>query len=106
MKRLRILLYIVRNKYIVTTLAFLVWIIVFDKNNILSQLKLTSKLHQLKNEKKYFLQQIRQDDIETKELMTDPASLEKFAREEYLMKRDSEDIFLIIHKDTVPVTEN
>ena len=73
--------------------------IIFDKNNLLSQIRLAKKLHQLKGEKQYYIDQVKQDEIETNELLTNPENLEKFAREQYLMKRDSEDIFLIVHRD-------
>jgi len=86
---------------VIVTLAFLVWITVFDKNNLLSQIELAKKLHGLKNDKAYFMQEIRQNDKETKELLSDPKDLEKYAREKYLMKRDSEDIFLIIQDDSL-----
>ena len=99
MKRLRILVYIIKHKYIFTFLVFFVWIFFFDKNNLISQIELAKKLHQLKNDKKYYLQQIKADSLETIELMTNPVNLEKFARERYMMKRDSEDIYLIVHKE-------
>ena len=81
-------------------MAFFVWILVFDKNNLLSQIELAKKLLQLKTDKAYYVKQIKADSIETMELLTNPENLEKFAREKYLMKRDSEDIFLIVHEDT------
>lgn len=98
MKRI---LNIIKNKYVIITVAFFVWILVFDKNNILSQIELAKKLRQIKTDRTYYIQQIKEDSIETKELMTNPANLERFAREKYLMKRDSEDIFLIVREDTV-----
>jgi cell division protein FtsB len=81
--------------------AFFVWILVFDKNNILSQIELAKKLHQIKADRTYYVKQIKADSVETKELLTNPENLEKFAREKYLMKRDSEDIFLIVHEDSI-----
>jgi transcription initiation factor IIF auxiliary subunit len=99
MKRLRLLVYIIRHKYLFTFFLFFIWIFFFDKNNLISQIELAKKLHQLKNDKKYYLQQIKTDSIETIELMTNPVNLEKFARERYMMKRDSEDIYLIVHKE-------
>jgi len=98
---LRKIFNIFKNKFVIVTLAFLVWITVFDKNNLLSQIELAKKLHGLKNDKAYFMQEIRQNDKETKELLSDPKDLEKYAREKYLMKRDSEDIFLIIQDDSL-----
>ena len=103
MRQLRILLYIIRNRYIVTTTVLLVWILVFDKNNLLSQIDLAHKLHQLKEDKKYYIEHIKQDETEVRELTNkdNPEILEKFAREKYLMKRDSEDIFIIVRPDTL-----
>ena len=96
MKQLKFFLYLFKNKYIVTTVVFFVWILVFDKNNLLSQIELVKKLHQLKEDQKYYELQIKQDEKDIQELLTNPETLEKFAREKYLMKRDSEDIFLIV----------
>jgi hypothetical protein len=93
---------IIKNKFIITSLAFLTWIVVFDKNNLISQIELAKKLHRLKGDKTYYAEQIKQDETDTRELLTNPENLEKFAREKYLMKRDSEDIFLIIHNDSLP----
>lgn len=75
--------------------------IVFDKNNIILQVELARKLHKLKGDKTYYTEQIKKDETDTRELLTNPENLEKFAREKYLMKRDSEDIFLIIHNDSL-----
>jgi len=101
MKQLRIFIHIIRNKYVYTSLAFLVWIFIFDKNNLLSQIELAQKLNKLKGDKKYYTEQIKKDESETTELLTNPDNLEKFARENYLIKRDSEDIFLIIRQDSI-----
>jgi len=97
---LRKILNILKNKYVIITLVFFVWILVFDKNNLLSQLELARKLEKLKEDKNYYLKEIVADSIKTHELLTNPENLEKFARERYLMKRDSEDIFLIVPKDS------
>ena len=101
MKFLRILVIIIRNKYIVITTAFFIWILIFDKNNLLSQLELSRKLHKLKDDKKFYIGEIKKDEKTANKLLTDPDYLEKFAREKYLMKRDSEDIFLVIPADSL-----
>lgn len=98
---LKKIFHIVKNKYVIITIAFFVWILVFDKNNIISQSDLAGKLKKLKEDKNYYINEIREDSIETQELLTNPENLEKFARERYLMKRDSEDIFLIVRRDSV-----
>ena len=101
MKHLGIFVHIIRRKYIYTTLALFVWIFVFDRNNLLSQIQLAKKLHQLQRDKKYYKDQIILDEKNTQELLTNPENLEKYARENYLMKRDSEEIFLIIKQDSL-----
>jgi len=97
---LKKILNIFKNKYIITTLVFFIWLLVFDKNNFLSQIELARKLNQVKEDRKYYLEKIKRDKIETQELLTNPENLEKFAREKYLMKRDSEDIFIIVREDS------
>jgi cell division protein DivIC len=93
---LKKILNIVLNKYLITTVAFIVWLVFFDCNNVMMQQDLKAKLQELQVEKKFYLDEIRRDSILTRQLQTDTAALEKFAREKYLMKKDGEDIFLVI----------
>ena len=85
-----------KNKYVIAILAFLVWIMFFDRNNFINQVRLVNTLHELNEQKDFFQREIRKDSIELHRLKTDTASLEKFAREKYLMKKENEDIYLII----------
>jgi len=87
---------VLTNKYLITTVAFAVWMVFFDSNNLLTRNKLQEKLDGLNAEKQFYIQEIRKDSILTDRLMTDSAQLEKFARERYLMKRDKEDVYLVI----------
>ena len=89
---------ILKNKYVLITLAFIIWLLFFDKNNIISQIKLRKNLKQIKHDKEYYTKEIQKDSISTQELLTDTSNLIKFAREKYLMKKDCEDIFLIIRE--------
>jgi cell division protein FtsB len=84
------------NKYFLTTLAFVVWLVFFDSNNILNRLKLRDKLNDLKKEKKFYLDEIKHDSILTQKLLSDSVEIERYARERYLMKKDNEDVYLII----------
>ena len=70
----------------------------FDRNNILNQIQLRQNLHQYQKEKQFYLEQIAADSEATYDLMSDSVHLEKFARERYYMKKDSEDVFLMIQK--------
>jgi len=89
---------LLKNKYIFATLIFIVLMVFFDKNNIITQIKLHGKLNKLKEEKEFYQQGINKNKINIQELRTNPEKLEKYAREQYLMKKDSEDIYLIIDK--------
>lgn len=85
-----------RNLYILFTVLFVVWILFFDQHNLFSQYRLTKELRKYEAQKAYYLDQIEKDRLAMEELVSDRASLERFGREEYLMKRDNEDIFLIV----------
>jgi cell division protein DivIC len=88
-----------RNKYFLTGLAFIIWITFLDRNNFVSQYKYRKELKGLKNERQFYLDEIRRDSISLQKLATDSTESERIAREKYNMKRDSEDIFIIVHKE-------
>ena len=88
-----------RNYYIVTGICFLVWMTFLDSNDLISRFKLGAKLRNLSNEKEYYQSKIADVEKDRAELLTDQDLLEKFAREKYLMKRESEDIFIIQQED-------
>lgn len=88
-----------RNKFLLTIAIFVVWIFLFDSNNLLDRIKDIRNLNQLKSDREYYIEKTTQDSLRLKELKTDNANLEKFAREQYLMKRDNEDIFVVVKKD-------
>ena len=92
------ILVILKNKYFLTFIVLLVYILFFDRNDIISQIELTRKLNKLKQEKKYFSDEVEKNKKEMNELKTNPENLEKFAREKYLMKKDNEDIFVIVEE--------
>ena len=87
-----------RNFYIVTTAIFLVWMLALDSNNLIARFQLTSKLSSLESEREYYLEKIQDVQKDREELFGDRESVEKFAREKYLMKKDSEDIFVVVEE--------
>lgn len=89
---------ILKNKYFYTGLAFVIWMLFFDSNNMIRQAKLSSNLNRLEKQKAYYLSEIKKDSTALHQLQTDLNTLEKFARERYLMKRDNEDIYLIVRE--------
>ena len=91
MKAIRFL----KNKYLIATVLFLVWMLFFDHNNIFLHLQYRKELNELKTSKKYYQEQINKTREEVELIKTNPQALEKVAREQYLMKKDNEDIFVV-----------
>ena len=90
---------IFRNFYFTTIVVFLAWMLILDPNNLISRYQLSSKLGTLEDEKEYYQEKIKEVEKDRDELFGDRESIEKFAREKYLMKKESEDIFIIEEKD-------
>ncbi|MCD4684072.1 MAG: septum formation initiator family protein [Bacteroidales bacterium] len=88
-----------KNKYVIAILAFFIWMMFFDRNNIINQVKLVYTLKGLNQQNEYYMQEMKKDSAELVKLRTDSSSLEKFAREKYLMKKENEDIFLIVKEE-------
>jgi len=90
---------IFRNFYFITTVLFLVWMLFFDSNDFITQYQMSKKLADLEEDKQHYLEKMEEVQQDRKELLGNPALLEKFAREKYLMKRPNEDVFIIVPKD-------
>lgn len=87
------------NKYVIVLVLFIVWMGFFDENSFLNQRELDEEIDKLENANEYYKKQIDADQNIIDNL-NDPDSLERYAREEYKMKRENEDIF-IIEYDTI-----
>lgn len=85
-----------RNKYILTIIIFIVWLAFLDSNNLIATHKEKKNLRKLKAEKEYYVQRIEEDKRKLYELRTDNQNLEKFAREQYKMKKPDEDLYIIL----------
>jgi cell division protein FtsB len=68
----------------------------FDSSSVLNRIKYRDKLNSLKQEKHFYLEEIKKDSILSQKLLSDTSEIEKFARENYLMKKEKEDVFLVI----------
>ncbi len=96
MQRLKVLLPWLKNRFVLVGLVFLVWMIFFDSNDLISQYKYKRKLNQLEENKNFYLEQIELVKKDKEELFTNLEKLEKFAREKYKMKRDDEDLYIVL----------
>ena len=82
------------SKYVIALTAFAVWMTFFDARDIPTRMAHSKELQQLNTKIDYYHQQIEATQNELKNLKSDPATLEKYAREKYLMKKDNEEIFI------------
>lgn len=89
--------YWLKNKYFLAVMVFLAWITFFDNNHSLIMVVQNSfKLKERRAEKERYLLEIKETNKALDHLSSDPKMLEKFAREKYKLKRENEDVFLII----------
>lgn len=87
------------NFYIIIGVVFLVWLTFFDSNDLYTQLKQTAKLKGLEDEKQFYVEKIAEVKADREELLSNDELLEKFARENYLMKKPTEDIYVIVENE-------
>jgi cell division protein FtsB len=93
------LLNFIRNKYLLSVAAFVVWMLFFDKNDMVSQYAYRSQLNKLQDEDDFYVREISHARKDLNELNTNLKTAEKFAREKYFMKKDNEDVFVIIKEE-------
>jgi cell division protein DivIC len=84
-----------KNKYLLTGVGFLVWIVFFDDRDLINNLHHRQELKELEMSRDQYLGQIKATKEELEQLKKNPALLEKYAREKYRMKKDNEDLFIV-----------
>jgi cell division protein DivIC len=90
---------ILGNFYLVISGLFFLWMLLFDTNDLISQYRSWSKLKGVSDEKKYYQSKITEVKKQRNELFGDKKALEKYAREQYLMKKPSEEVYLVVEED-------
>lgn len=83
------------NFYLLFSAVFIVWMLFFDANDLINQYWLLQKQDALVNEKKFYESKIEEVKKDRAELLGKPDQLQKFAREKYLMRKPTEDVFII-----------
>ena len=91
---------IIGNKYLIITVFFVFWMLFFDTNSFLIHKELNYDIKKLEENKKAYLEEIINDKIFI-DKMKDSVEIEKFAREQYYLKKENEEIYLIEHEDSV-----
>jgi cell division protein FtsB len=87
---------LLKNKFFLVAVVFVVWMLFFDKNDLYSQYEQRQQLSKLEQERDFYTKETAQVSKDLDELTSNPAKLEKFAREKYLMKKANEDVFVIV----------
>lgn len=85
-----------RNRYMITILIFLFWLLLLDPNNMISRVSDIRHRNKLLREREYYIGRIEEDKRKLEELRTSNENLEKYAREQYHMKKPDEDLFIIV----------
>lgn|SRR5688572_17828965 len=85
-----------KNKFFLTGMGFLVWMLFFDTQDLVTtHIRQRQELERLEASRAYYTTETGTIREELKLMESDPALLEKYAREKYRMKRDNEDLFII-----------
>jgi cell division protein DivIC len=90
---------ILKNKYFIILILFVIWILAIDRNNLIRTMKVKAHIRQLENDILYYKAQIEESKKTAEDLMNNTKTLETFAREKYFMKKDNEDIFIVDESD-------
>ncbi len=87
-----------KNKYLVTFVIVLVYLLFFDTHSYIRQVRMQRQLKELRSQRNYYIEEIVRDSTAIEELTNDPEALERYAREKYLMKRRGEDVYIIVEQ--------
>lgn len=86
------------NKYILVAFFFILWLLFFDKNDFFTQRDLNKQLKKLSDEKKYYQTEIQKNKQFIEELKNNMQSIEDYARQKYWMKKDNEEVYVILQR--------
>lgn len=88
-----------KNKFFFLFLGYFIYLLFFTQNTLISQVKLALQLRELNKEEAYYTKEIAKVKKEQKELFSGIEQMEKYARENYWMKRDSEDLYIFVEEE-------
>jgi cell division protein FtsB len=89
---------LLRNKYVITTIVFVIWMLFIDQTSFIDRFSLMKNIKEMKAERERLQNEIKRNKEMINELQSISEHLEKFAREEYLMKKPDEDIFIVVYE--------
>ena len=91
---------IISNIYVLVLTVFVVWMVFFDTNSLLIHMELRKEIRKLEKQQDFLKTEIAKDK-KIIEKLSDPRELEKFAREEYYLKKKNEEIYIIEYEDSL-----
>lgn len=83
------------NRYTIVGVAFIVWMLFFDQNSLITHRELDKQIRTLERDEAYFEKNLENENEKLKMLQNNPAEIERIAREKFYLKKDNEDIFII-----------
>ena len=95
----------ISNKYLLILILFIIWMFFFDTNSFFIHNELNHDVNALEDNKEFYKEEIKKDKVFI-EKMKDSDEVEKFAREEYFLKKENEEIFIIEHQDSIKNKKN
>ena len=95
MKIISSIFHFVRNKYLIAAAFFIVWMLFFDEKDWSLISSRREKLADLQESEQHLSKKITETRKELDLLKTNAQTIEKYAREKYLMKKDNEDLFIV-----------
>jgi len=90
--------YIKKYKYLLTSIFFIIWILFIDQTGIMFKRNLNKEISSLKDKKSFYIEDIKKNEKYYQDLLSNPKTKEKLAREEYFMSKENEEVFIIVDK--------
>jgi cell division protein FtsB len=84
----------VANRYFISILAFVLWMLFFDQRNFFLQKDRAAELEKLEQAKGYYEKEISTTQEQLNNLQSNPGAVEKYARERYLLRREGEEVYI------------
>jgi cell division protein DivIC len=91
--------------YIISAIILVVWLMFFDRSNLIKQAEMTLKLNELENEQAYYEEELEKVHKEEKEVLGSMNSIEKYAREKYFLKKEGETVFVLVDENDKVLAE-
>jgi|SRR5690606_4799686 len=86
---------LIRNKYLIAGVAFLIWMSFFDRYDFGTQFAYQQEKNKLEQEKDFYVTEIEHIEKSIKDAKYNPSEIQRIARERYKMKKENEDIYII-----------